>query len=152
MKTSINKTKTILTSLRIAIISLPYKVMSILEDSISNWSDSQVENFQTDYWIMFPELTKTPQQGEIDINEINTQWLYWVPFPSEPTPITAIKVAEILLIAITFIIWIINFIKIKKIDDKTLKRKKIRNTIIIVLILSIAIFLISQLLIRVLTP
>lgn len=60
--------------------------------------------------------------------------------------VTITKILPRILIAITFIIWIVSFIKIRKIDDENLKKKKIKNTIIIIsihIILIIATFLIS---------
>ena len=64
--------------------------------------------------------------------------LYWVPSPAKPTDIS-IKLIPRLLIAITFIVWIVSFLKIRKIDDKTLKKKKIKKTIIIISLLAILI-------------
>lgn len=113
MKRTLTKIKVMLSALWIVIISLPSKIIGLTTS-----------------------MHRTPQM------------LYWVPetpdieyFPPEPltsaewTPIIAIKIAQILLVAIIFIIWIVSFIKIKKIEDKNLKKKKIRNTIIIITIL-----------------
>ena len=66
------------------------------------------------------------------------QGIYWVPQPESKIDI-AIKIFPRLLVAITFIVWIISFIKIMKIDDKTVKKKKIKNAVIIVSILIILI-------------
>ena len=49
------------------------------------------------------------------------------------------KIAKRPLIAIAFIIWIVNFIKIRKIDDKVQKKKRIKKTIIVMSILIILI-------------
>jgi len=58
----------------------------------------------------------------------------------QPTLIdTIIKLAKRPLIGITFIIWIINFLKIRKIKDKKQKKKKIKSSIITVAILIILI-------------
>lgn len=59
--------------------------------------------------------------------------------PSESTVILAIKIASLLLVAVIFIFWIVSFIKIRKIDDKVVKRNKIKNVVIIVSILVILI-------------
>lgn len=79
--------------------------------------------------------------GQIDRNNPG-QPLYWVSSPeiSDAYQITvAIKVVQVFLIAIVFIVWIINFIKIRKIDDKILKKKKIKKTVIVISILIILI-------------
>jgi len=105
MKKTLNKIKIVLTSLRVIIISLPYKVMGI---TVRTKEDL---HFQSDYWIrpVYPESLPI------------TEWF--------------IKIAQILLIAVIFTVWIINFIKIKKINNKALKKKKIKKTITIIYIL-----------------
>ena len=63
----------------------------------------------------------------------------------------AIKIAQRALIGVTFIIWIINFIKIKKADDKVQRKNRIKRTIIIItilIVLLIATFLIPTLLLK----
>ena len=119
MRNFYNKIKISLTALWIAIISFSCKVFALVLEY------EELKYPQTDYWIS------------------RMQTKYWVVNPivdpydwSTPT-IVFIKIAQILLIVIIPIIWIINLIKIKKIDDKTLKKKKIKNTVIIVSILII---------------
>lgn len=110
MKKLLTKTKTVLATLWIALISFPFKTLSI----------------QTFYWV--------PSAQEYRVKPISAY--------TEPTTSlmdTIIKIAPRLLVAVTFIIWIVSFIKIRKIDDKNLKKKKIKNTIIIISILVILI-------------
>ena len=129
MRNFYNKIKISLTALWIAIISFSCKVFAqVLEYE-------QLKYPQTDYWIS------------------RMQTKYWVVNPivdpydwSTPT-IMIIKIAQILLIVIIPIIWIINLIKIKRIDDKTVKKKKIKNAIIIITIL-LVLFIILLLLPR----
>ena len=114
MKKFFTKIKTCLAAFRVALISFPLKAKG-LKDWI--WTNYQIQD------------------------------LYWVPSPIEEMPVeqtttiidTIIKIVPRLLIAITFIVWIISFIKIRKIDDKILKKKKIKNTIIVISILIILI-------------
>lgn len=106
MKRFFNKIKAGLVAFRIALISFPLKVKGL-----DDWWWAPM------YWIenYHPEVYE----------------------PSEPSVIiaTIIKIAPRLLVAITFIVWTISFIKLRKINDKTLKKKKIRNTIIVIAIL-----------------
>jgi quinol-cytochrome oxidoreductase complex cytochrome b subunit len=74
------------------------------------------------------------------------QALYWV---SPLYQVSAyIKTTQKLLIGIVFIIWLINFIKIKKTDDKTKKKKKIKRTIITISII-LAIIILMSLVVRI---
>ena len=62
-----------------------------------------------------------------------------------------IKIAQRILVGVTFIVWIVNLVKTKKIVDKVQKKKKIKKTIIILAILVvivIAAFLIPTLLVK----
>ncbi len=79
------------------------------------------------------------------------QGIYWVPQPESKIDI-AIKIFPRLLVAITFIVWIVSFLKIRKIDDKVEKKKIIKKIIIILLAIIIATFLITKLLIWFFTP
>ena len=82
-----------------------------------------------------------------DYNKYTVQWMYWVPpiqdlywVPSPITPaLTASKVAQRPLIWVTLIVWIVNFIKIRKTEDKMQKKKRIKKTIIVMSILIILI-------------
>ena len=120
MKKFFNKLKAGLVTFRIALISFPLKVKGL--------NNRKQEKLQPDYWIYHPPI----------------QWLYWVPSPVEPAETivdTIIKIAPRLLIAITFIVGIVSFIKIRKIGNKTLKKKKIRSMIYIMIILIILIII-----------
>ena len=119
MKKFFTKIKTCLAAFRVALISFPLKANGL---KANGWVQRDP---QPDYWIYYP-----------------SEILYWVPSPVEQTTTiidTIIKIVPRLLIAITFIVWIISFIKIRKIDDKILKKKKIKNTIIVISILIILI-------------
>ena len=119
MKKIFNKIKLGLATLWITLISFFSKVMG----GLSKWPTEQK------FWDMH------------NVQEI----LYWVPrHPEIPEPpkstillATVDKIIPRVLIAITFFIWIVSFVKIRKIDDKTVKKKKIRNAIIIISILVI---------------
>lgn len=114
MKKYFIKIKAILTILWGTLISFSSKVIGQFEDTIDGW------NIQ--------DKRYNP----------NVQWIYWVPSP-EPKIGLAVNIAQILLIAVTFIVWIVSFIKIRKIDDRAVKKKKIRNAVIIISILVILI-------------
>ena len=80
----------------------------------------------------------------------NIQDVYWVE-PIESKINIIIKMVQRALVGITFIVWIINLIKIRKIDDKIQKKKRINRTIIILVILVVilvAAFLIPALLLK----
>ena len=109
--------KAALTTFWVTLISFSSKVMGRLEQKW--WSRSQPE-----------------------INDV--QLLYWVP-PPDPTSATinAIKWFQYLFTIIILIIWIFNYTKIRKIEDKAEKNKKTKKTIIILLAILIAILLMS---------
>lgn len=131
MKKLLNKIKLGLTALLAAIISFSSKVFAqVLEYKELNYLQTEywISHMQTKYWVVNPIVDP----------------LNW----SAPT-IIAIKIAQILLVVIIPIIWIVNLIKIRKIDDKAQKKKKIRITIIVIAILIlilVAAFLIPTLL------
>lgn len=112
MGKTINKIKMSLSTLWIAIISFSSKVMG----EHPYWVNSPA---QPDYWIPTELLTS----------------------PKSESPIIAIKIAQVLFVTIIFIVWTISFIKIRKIDDKNQREKKIRNTIIIIAILVLLLIL-----------
>jgi len=116
MKKIFNKIKASLVVFRVALISFPLKVKGLW-----NWEWKDPDP-QPDYWIYYPseKLLSSPVEETTIID-------------------TIIKTVPRLLVAITFIVWIVSFIKIRKIDDKTVKKKKIRNTVIIISILIILI-------------
>ena len=119
MKKAFEKIKTGLVVFRLALISFPLKVKWL------RWEDWEWAYPQSEYWIYNPEPV---------------QVLYWVPSSVEPAETivdTIIKIAPRLLIAITFIVWIVSFLKIRKIDNKAVKKKRIKKTIIIITILII---------------
>lgn len=127
MKKYFRKMKAVLTTFWVTLLSFSSKVMGQLDETIVGW---QVQNQSYDQ----------PVQG-----------IYWVPQPESKIDI-AIKIFPRLLVAITFIVWIVSFLKIRKIDDKVEKKKMIKKIIIILLTIIIATFLITKLLIWFFTP
>ena len=110
MKNVFNKIKVVLTSFWMALISFPFKALSI----------------QTFYWI--------PSTQEYRVKSLPA------PVEPATTIVdTIIKIAPRLLVVITFIVWIVNLIKIRKIDDKSLKINKIKGMVYIMIILIILI-------------
>lgn len=114
MKKALSKTKNILSTIRVAISSFPFKTLG---------TDLEAVKFQTDYWVLYSweELLAQPNS----------------------TAITIIKIAQIWLTAVIFIVWIINLVKIRKIDDKLQKKEKIKKTIITIAIILMVILLLS---------
>ena len=113
MNKAFNKIKLTLATIWASISSFPFKALG---------TDWEAMDFQTDYWIVYP-------------SELLTD--------SEPTAITIIKIAQIWLTAVIFIVWIINFVKIRKTDDKSLKNKRIKRTIITLLAILVTILLLA---------
>ena len=76
--------------------------------------------------------------------DYSVQEAYWVYNP-KPSPealiLIAIKILQRLLVAIVLVLWIINFIKIRKIDDKIQKKEKIKKTIITMAVMLIIMLL-----------
>ena len=83
---------------------------------------------------------------------------YWVPIPKPELPSSlsiklaftaGIKIIQWILIWATFIMWITNLIKIKKIENKAQKKKEIKKSIIdttkLVIIILICIILVRLL-------
>lgn len=112
MKKFFNKLKAGLIAFRIALISFPLKVKWL-----NDWWWAYP---QSDYWVYQPRV----------------QWIYWVPSSVNSVDVF-IKLIPRLLVVITFIVWIVSFIRIRKIDDKTVRRKKIKKAIIIISLLII---------------
>jgi hypothetical protein len=88
----------------------------------------------------------------------STQSFYWVAFPEkeavwivvwkQPSFLSSmidiiIKCIEWALVWVIFLIGVINYLKIKKIDDKELRKKKIKKTVIIIAIIAIIDILIA---------
>lgn len=117
MKNTFNKIKVAIFSIWTAITSIPLK-------SLGQWMDPDLH--QTFYWVMSPDMITST---------------------SSPEPVytltNIIRLSQILLGTIVFVIWIVNLIKIRKIDDKALKQNKIKRTGILVLIAIVVIFLLS---------
>ena len=114
MKKLFTKIKISLATLRITIISFFPKVIGQ-----NGWPEPR---YQPVYWVIksFDLVEPEPSKLSIIIS-------------------TIIKIGPRLLIAITFIVWIVSFIRIRKTDDKDIKKKKIKKTIIIISLLAILI-------------
>lgn len=127
MKKYFSKMKAVLTTFWVTLLSFSSKVMGQLDETIDGW---HIQNQSYDQYV---------------------QGIYWVPQPESKIDI-AIKIFPRLLVAITFIVWIVSFLKIRKIDDKVEKKKIIKKIIIILLAIIIVTFLITKLLIWFFTP
>lgn len=118
MKKLLTKIKAILTVLWVTLIFFSSKVMGFvmktddLFDENGNWK------------------FKTNQTYSIQ------QTVYWVPNTISPISPALNAVQRLTSIAI-FIIWIVNFIRIMRTNDEDLKKKRIKNTIIVITILVI---------------
>ena len=125
MKKFYSKVKISLAALWVAILSFTSKVFAqVFEyEKLNSQTDYWIARVQTKYWVVNPI-----------INPI-TDW-------STPM-IIAVKIVQILLIILIPIIWVINLIKIRKIDDKSLQKKRIRKTIITLLAILVTILLLA---------
>ena len=127
MKITFNKIKTSLATLWIAIVSFFSKVFgqsSLIRNSFGREEDIV---YQSAYWVSNPIYN--PIYNPID------------------SIITTKKIVQLVLLGTAFIIWLINFIKIRKINDKVQRKKRIKRTIITLVILLVTIFLV-QLVVR----
>ena len=112
---------------------------------------NKIKAVLTTFWLtLFSFSSKVMWQERAD-----PQPMYWVYIETLPSQewnvVIAVKIIQRLLVAITFVVWIISFMKIRKIDDKAVKKKKIRNAVIIIsilIILIIALLLSAPLLIE----
>jgi len=123
MKKTFNEIKVSLTTLLVAVVSFFSKVIG--QSLISDYKKEDYE---------MVSMYAAP----------------YVPLP-EPKTNIAIKVVQRTFAWVTFIIWIINLIKIKKTDDKIQRKKRIKRAIIIMSILVVvlvAAFLIPTLLLK----
>jgi len=87
------------------------------------------------------------------IEDTIQQPTYWVsnPIPYYDPIFTTKKIVQRALIWATFIVWLINFIKIIKTKDKAQKKKRIKRTIITLIILLVTIFLVQLIVRRIIT-
>ena len=119
MKKTFNKIKTSIATLWVVIISFFSKVLwEFWQETLYDihWNPTY---FEVLYGVWYP---------------------YDVPSPETSTLIdVVIKISKRPLIGITFIVWIISFIKIRKIEDKAQKKKKIKRAIIAISILVVLI-------------
>ena len=82
---------------------------------------------QTDYWIRMDRELTVPETTSL-LTTILT---------------TIGKCMEYILIGLVLIIWLLSYLKIRKIEDKKLKAKKIKNTAIVIWIIVIITILIA---------
>lgn len=118
MKKTLNKLKVILATLWGVIISIPSKV-------IGQVVSPSFDHMQTFYWVASPDLVLTQSPEPVS------------------TITNIIRISQILVGAIVFVVWIINLIQLRKINDKALKQKKIKKTCIMLIIALLVIFLLS---------
>ena len=126
MKKSFSKIKAVLTAFWATLISFSSKVMGMQE---LYWPPPQFDIDETNAWWKF--------QPDIYVQPNISQGLYWVPKTSQTEILHNISLIQRLIVIVTFIVWIISFIRILKTKDRDLKKKRIKNTIIVVSILII---------------
>jgi len=92
-------------------------------------------------WVSIVSFFSKVMGQSFDQMNYMVEGMYWVENPIDQQTLleTIIKLVRRPLIGITFIVWIISLIKIKKTKDKTQKKKKIKRTIIIISILVVLI-------------
>lgn len=113
-------------------------LLSIISDVIF-WFINNMSSAQTVYWV--PRQVIEEQHWEKSIYPENT--IYSLPEPKASTINVIINLAQRIVPIITFIIWIISLIRISKTKDIDLKKKRIKNTIIVLSILIVFIVGIS---------
>lgn len=113
-------------------------LLSIIFDVIF-WFINNMSAPQTVYWV--PKQVIEEQHWEKSIYPENT--IYSLPEPKASTINVIVNLAQRIVPVITFIIWIVSFIRIMMTKDKTLKEKRIKTTIIVMSILIILIVGIS---------
>lgn len=113
-------------------------LLSIIFDVIF-WFINNMSAPQTVYWV--PKQVIEEQHWEKSIYPENT--IYSLPEPKASTINVIINLAQRIVPIITFIIWIISLIRISKTKDIDLKKKRIKNTIIVLSILIVFIVGIS---------
>lgn len=106
-------------------------LISIIYDIISWWL--RVQGWQTLYGS--PTMVEKPTYPE--------DTLYSLPEPKTSVINMIVNLAQWIIPIITFIIWIVSFIRILMIKDEELKKKRIRNTTVILSVLIILIVVIS---------
>ena len=117
MKKSFSKIKWFFVMVFATITSFFSKVMW---QSVDLWYSDRWWRVESYYWVEMPE----------------TLFVKW-PTPSEFSPLidTVVKCVEVLLFAAIFVVWLVGFLKIRKVEDKDLKSKKIKKVSIIIWIL-----------------
>ena len=117
-------------------------------------SFNKIKTILTTLWIAI--ISFSSKVIGIEWDDPTRETLYWVQQPetlisSESEITLAVKIAQIWLTAVIFIVWIVNFVKIRKMDDRIEKQKKIRTTVIVLAIfvlILITAFLIPTLLLK----
>lgn len=106
-------------------------LISIIYDVISWWLRTQ--NQQTVYGVM-PVDVEVKSRGNPIYPE---DTVYNLPEPKTSLVNIVVNLAQWIVPIITFIIWIVSFIRILMTKDKELRKKRIRNTFVVLLILII---------------
>lgn len=117
MKKSFSKIKWFFVMVFATITSFFSKVMW---QSVDLWYSDRWWRVESYYWVEMPK-------------SLPVKW----PSPSEFSPLidTVVKCVEVLLFAAIFVVWLVGFLKIRKIEDKDLKSKKIKRTVIAIVVL-----------------
>lgn len=117
MKKSFSKIKWFFVMVFATITSFFSKVMW---QSVDLWYSDRWWRVESYYWVEMPE-------------SLPVKW----PAPSEFSPLidNVVKCVEVLLFAAIFVVWLVGFLKIRKIEDKDLKSKKIKRTVIAIVVL-----------------
>ena len=99
-------------------------IASFLSKAMWNSSEFFQPSFeQTKYWVLSPDTSYSVESSSTIFS-------------------TVVKWIEIVLIGVIFLVWIISYFKIRKIDDKELKSVKIKHTIFTVIILLLLVVLV----------
>ena len=99
-------------------------VASFLSKAMWNSSEFFQPSFgQTKYWVLSPDTSYSVESSSTILS-------------------TVVKWIEIVLIGVIFLVWIISYFKIRKIEDKELKSVKIKHTIFTVIILLLLVVLV----------
>lgn len=117
MKKSFPKIKWFFVMVFATITSFFSKVMW---QSVDLWYSDRWWRVESYYWVEMPK-------------SLPVKWP--APFEFSPLIDTVVKCVEVLLFAAIFVVWLVGFLKIRKIEDKDLKSKKIKRTVIAIVVL-----------------
>ncbi len=98
-------------------------VASFLSKAMWNSSEFFEPSFQTKYWVLSPDTSYSVESSSTIFS-------------------TVVKWIEIVLIGVIFLVWIISYFKIRKIEDKELKSVKIKHTMFTIIMLLLLVVLV----------